>query len=206
MENCVLYMIHDVLITLIYVNIFLCVLIVVIFNPLLCMCSEIMTSPGCWTTRSALNTMHTERSFSMSSNPTARASQSRRTPRRSMWGELFAPLNFSVLLFLMCVCGCHQVSCFYAGCMWTGGSWGASRLSSWPCRKASTKSFHNTCSRRLMRKSWRYGNTSPLYILPIGVGMCQWEPWLTENWVRPVVASGLKQWGQNQAVFPLSDQ
>lgn len=44
------------------------------------------TSPASWTTLSVWNTMPTEKSSNMSSNPTARACPFQRTPRRSMSG------------------------------------------------------------------------------------------------------------------------
>lgn len=44
---------------------------------------------------------------------------------------------------------------FSAGCMWTGVSCMALRLSFWPCRKASMRLFLNTCSNPSMRKNWR---------------------------------------------------
>ncbi len=62
-----------------------------------------MTSLGCWTTRSASNTTHMERLFNTSSNPTARAPLSLRTPRRSMWSECGrAAFSFLTAAILWC--------------------------------------------------------------------------------------------------------
>lgn len=76
------------------------------------------------------------------------------------------------------VSSCPSSLMFSAGCMWTGVSCMASRLSFWPCRKASTRLFLNTCSKPLTRKNWRYqrrlfqNNSDPVTVTAITSFIC----------------------------------
>lgn len=68
-----------------------------------------------------------ERSSSMSSSPMVRASPSRRTPRKSMFGSTSIGVSCEAL-----------------------------RPSSWLCRRVSMRSFPSTCWKLLMKRSLRY--------------------------------------------------